>query len=338
MKQGLSMSTTDNDLSQLLGLAGSRPPLPEDRARRIREAVLPAWRREALSYRRRRLRTLVALALAAGFVAAAGLVLWSRGGPSASPEAAVAMRFTGTAPRIERPGGTEAKLVEGSVVLQGDTVRTADGLAALELGDGSSLRLDAETEVSILEPKVVHLERGALYVDSGAEGRAEAGLAVRTPLGVVHEIGTQFEVRVEGGELRVRVREGEVRFAGRQAVTRAVAEDALEVGGDGTVRRSRVSVYGPEWDWAVSIAPEYELDGRGLGDFLRWAARETGWTVRYSDPSIAVNVETISIRGPKATVSPRTALPLVLAASELTHQLQDGIVTIFDPHNSGDKR
>lgn len=327
------MSTTDRDLAQLLGLAGARPPLPEERAQRIRAAVLPAWLKESRSYRRRRIRGVVAVAVAAGLAVAAALMLWSRSLPELGAQVAVAVRLNGPEPRIDSPDGSVGALSTGATVRVGHRITAEAGLAALQLNDGALLRIDAGTEVSFVSEDLLEVDRGAIYIDSGTDGGSDEGISIRTPLGTVHEIGTQFEVRVAADAVRVRVREGRVELEGPETSARGEAHDELLLRSDGTLERRTVRAYGSEWEWIQRVAPAFELDGRTLGDFLRWVSRETGWAVRYSDPTVGVSAEGILIRGPETSVSPRDVLPLVLAACELSYRLEDGVLTIgaFDP-------
>ena len=69
------------------------------------------------------------------------------------------------------------------------------------------------------------LERGAVYVDSGVgPGRHPGSVGIHTPLGVVRDIGTQYEVRVDDAF---------------PPVFLAVLEDALiavQVPGDGMIQ------------------------------------------------------------------------------------------------------
>src|SRR2546427_815740 len=83
-----------------------------------------------------------------------------------------------------------------------------DGRAALRLDAGPSVRLDAGSDLRLVSAHVLELRRGAVYVDtgarspngsaataSGAEGPASP-IEIRTSLGRVRDVGTQFEVRL----------------------------------------------------------------------------------------------------------------------------------------------
>jgi len=97
------------------------------------------------------------------------------------------------------------------LALESEVATGSDGRFALRLGSGHSVRLDRSTRVRLLGQELLALDRGTVYVDSGFGASVRDGLVVRTPLGVVQEIGTQFEVRLETDDTaRIRLREGAV--------------------------------------------------------------------------------------------------------------------------------
>lgn len=236
----------DNSLSRLLERAGRQQPPAPERVARARAAAHAHWRRH-LDRRRRQLwsRAIVGSAIAASLV---GLAAWSWPWPpsssSSSPtmatataraEVATLLRTVGVARVIDIadgaddaggarfPAGAEggadggrasSAAIAGARLRAGAAVETAgDGRAALALAHGISLRLDHDTRIVFDAVNRVRLERGAVYVDSGARPKdagagGDEGLRVETRLGTVRHIGTQFEVRLDVVGLRTRVREG----------------------------------------------------------------------------------------------------------------------------------
>ena len=55
-------------------------------------------------------------------------------------------------------------------------------------------------------------------------------------------------------------------------------------------------------------------------------ARETGWEIRYSDPSLARSAGTITLHGAMGPVTPDQAPEVVLRGAGLTSEIRDGIV------------
>jgi ferric-dicitrate binding protein FerR (iron transport regulator) len=143
----------------------------------------------------------------------------------------------------------------------------------------------------------VALERGAVYVDSAGAHPTQhlqlgaSPISIHTPAGLVRDIGTQFQVRIEarldGPGIRIRVRDGQVRLTDANGVdARAGAGEELfsrPDGSDRSIDRRPIAVTGSEWAWAERAAPPFSVEGRTLGAFLDWVSREGAWTVTFAD-------------------------------------------------------
>lgn len=198
----------------------------------------------------------------------------------------------------------------------------AEKPAAFQL-EGASLRLDAGSRVRLVSSSEVRLERGAVYVDSQGAGT----VTVHTPLGTVTEIGTRFEVRLLGSAVRVRVREGAVRVVSH----RADAGTELTLRPDGSVTRSRIAAWGPEWTWVLKAAPPLRIEGLTLKEVLDRVVRETGWTIRYEDPGLAESAGEIVVHGDVGHLTPDQALEAVLPGAGLDHEVVDGVLILKAP-------
>jgi ferric-dicitrate binding protein FerR (iron transport regulator) len=322
---------TDEETARLLRLASARVDVPADRAARVRGAVHDRWRART---RRRALRRR-AIGGSVVLAAAASVMLVATWQQAPANDAAQAARFVATVlrvdgrldrftPRNERfdvvgVGVPGVRLEAGESVATGPTAR-----AVLQLPDGASVRISENSRVRIISPDVLELGVGTLYVDTGRES---SGLQVKTPFGTAHDIGTQFEVRVDASALRVRVRTGlvELRRAGDTISARPGTE--LTATGSSTDTR-QVPAHGPEWDWVVDLAPPYAIDGRPLSGFLEHVSREHAWTLRYGDPQIARDASGIIMSGSVEGLSAREALGVVLATSGLAHRLEKGELLI----------
>lgn len=296
------MSEPDDDLRQLLESAGARPEPPAEDLARIREAFRAEWQEHV---RRRAPRVPRFLALAAMVLAAVGVAWW------------LSSVERGPAARVESVSGVSG-LEPGQEIRAGTGLETGPGRAALRLVGGPSLRLDAGTRIGLVSPAEVRLERGAVYLDSRL---GDGQVAIHTPLGVVTDVGTRFEVRLlgEGEALRVRVREGEARVAGLSV---AAGEEVVLRDG-GAVERRRAATYGPGWDWVLAAAPPLAIDGLTLEQLLDRVAREAGWTVEYEDEDLAASAASIQVHGPSG-LGPVQALDVVLPAAGLRHRVVDG--------------
>ncbi|PYT18437.1 MAG: hypothetical protein DMF51_00040 [Acidobacteria bacterium] len=189
------MVSEDDPIALLLRLAGPREAAAQKRSGRVRSEVWAHWRTEVRTVRRRRMifRATVALAAAAAVVVVIARGPWNpnrtfrgAGGPVAS-----LLRAEGS---FRLTGGRS--LAIGASLLAGSELETgAGGRAALALPGGHSVRLDSETRVRLLSGPALQLDRGALYVDSGPGRPRPTAVEIRTEMGLVRDVGTQFEVR-----------------------------------------------------------------------------------------------------------------------------------------------
>jgi ferric-dicitrate binding protein FerR (iron transport regulator) len=330
-REDLAAGLAESDeVERLLSLAGRRSRLPENEVAPAREAARAAWRRGRARATRRRVGQVTALAASVVLVAL------------------VAHRERGFAPGPVRELAPLGELVvrSGEVVVTGAsgatqrigsdaTIATGrEGRAALELEGGASLRIDGSTFVRFESPTEVALDRGAVYLDV-LPASARSAIAVKTPLGTVRHLGTQFEVRLLGGgdqtdpqTLVVSVREGSVRVERRGVVTEASAGSELTLHADGSIARSVAAVEGPAWDWTQQVAPEYRIEGRTLASYLTWVGRETGLLVRYADAEIEAIAGRTVLHGTIAGLTPEASLAVVLPGCGLAHTRAGASFTI----------
>ncbi len=324
------------EVRDLLERAGPRAVVPAEDVSAIKAAAREEWRALVATERRRRARVRLrgGLALAASVLLALVAGWWwvSRSTPATAVAATVEL-VRGEA-RIE--GAAEAlaiggELATGATLETGGWAGDAPARVALRLADGQSVRLDADSRVRLASGRRLELERGALYLDSGAAPAAGAVMAIVTPLGTVRDIGTQFEVRLSEGEtaIRVRVREGRVSLDAAGESHLAGDGEQLSLLRNGSVVRAAVERYGPDWRWVVAAAPPPRLVGGSLESFLDYFARETGRQVRFADAATEAVVAATLVHAPADSLTPpdRT-IESVLDASGLDYRIEDGSVLI----------
>ena len=313
-------------IARLVRLAGSRPAVPAERALRAEAMVRAAWEASVAARRRRLVATWSSgLALAAALALAIGLVLRGPAAPPPPELVGTVERLAGQAQLLAgegaaQPLGPGARLVAGGALDTG-----ADGRVAVRLASGASLRLDVDSRLAFVTPTRLLLEQGAVYVDS----QGGPPVVVETPLGVVEERGTQFEVRLASDAVRVRVREGGVNLSGERGSWDAARGDEIVLTAAGVLRRGSVPFHGDDWSWVQEIAPAFRLEGRTLGDFLSWFGRETGRGVMWVDPAEQRRALAVVLHGSVDGLSPEQALAAVLPTCGLAHRLEGGAVTLF---------
>lgn len=305
----------------LLRLGGMRPDVSREVEARVKRAFLDECRAVARARVIRRRLTLAAVSLATAALVLVAMRVWMPREVVVAPAATVAM--------IERVDGEATRTGNGTTVVRlGDNLRAGDAIEvgeasrlSLRLSNGVSLRVDRTSRLRLASSTRIALDEGSVYVDSGST--SAPGLDIATPLGIVRDIGTQFETRVRGAELRVRVRSGivEVHRDGDVSAARSGTELTVE---SGQVTSRALAPYGSEWAWAESLGPGFAIEGRTLAAFLDYICREQGWTLAYGDPALARQASGIILHGSTAGLQAPDALAVVLRTSGLTHRLADG--------------
>jgi ferric-dicitrate binding protein FerR (iron transport regulator) len=300
----------EDEIAALIRLAGRRPGVPEEVAARVRAATHEHWR-EGL---RRRARARFLWTGAA--LAAAALVIL-----------AIAFRVDTSTPPVPREL-VRIELRRGPVWIRDSRAEVETGKGgrvAVRLPSGHSVRLDSDSKLRVLGRTALSLDRGTVYVDSGARARAPEPLLLRTPWGVVRETGTQYEVRVRRESLRIRVREGVVVLRAVDGVTHGVgAAQELEMDGRSVSGSREIATHGPEWGWVASLAPMPSLEGLSARAFLETIAREGGWRLEFADEETARLAAETTLQGSVEGLSPEQALEAVLPTCGMFHRILFG--------------
>ncbi len=313
-----SVQPGGDPIGDLLSLAGPPPEIDMHCQARVKLAVHDAWRKQIMARKRTKRIRMASMIIAATLVLAA-IVMYR---PQqfalnkANAIAATVDRLIGPLNGIHQ--GERETFFVGTGVPYGYWVETGEtSRAAFKLTDGASMRLDHESKFRFVNGEVIELVKGTLYIDSENQSNA---VLVRTPWGDVQEIGTQYEVHLDGEQLRIRVREGEVLLTRESMTQEAIAGDELVLTqGQSLILRS-VPVFGDAWDWTLSVAPVPDFDGKTLAQFFQWYARETGQLIIYDDKKMENQATQVSISGSGVTFTPEQALEAVLQTSNLKQE------------------
>jgi len=307
----------DDAIARLLKGAGGRDQPDAAIEAQVRTAVESEWR-QLVSARRRRQQVTV-WAAAAG-VAVAALAVWLAMPllDREQPVAATLVQSSGVIEYRDGPRADWAPLGEGATLFSSQEVRTsASSRAAFELASGPELRIDRASHLVFDELEVASLEQGAAYVDSGtAPGAIASRFTLRTGAGTIRHLGTQYEARVDANRLRVAIREGSVRIETPGAAVSGIAGEQILVDG-GNITRSDLPAHDPAWDWIGAVTPTFDIEGRTLAEFLRWASRETGLDLLYvSDTAEREAVGTV-LRGSIEGLRPDESIAAVVSTTGL---------------------
>ena len=318
------MNEPQDLVESLIRTAGKRAEPPDDAYRQVLAAATAAFH-EKTARRRERQWILWAAAAAVLVLAVALMFEWTPPGAQRE-ELARIERAIGA---VERATGDVWEPVGESAapLTMGMKVRTLAGAGAgLLLAGGASLRLAAGTEIMLDEPGRLYLREGAIYLDH--RGSVGTGYRIETPAGIARDLGTQFELLVADGSLRLRVREGRVAVDRAGQTLEGTAGAQVEFDALGGVVRSAIAATDAAWQWAESLAPMPDVDGRPATDLIAWVARETGRRLRYASPAIEQRAATVILHGNIRHLPPLAALDAMLATTDLDYVLDGDTMEI----------
>lgn len=330
-----SVEHTDDDrehdvLGELIRAAGRRPTPPRADYEQVLAASRESWEKKVRSRRRRQWSYALAASIAALAIGVTAIMQVITLGPlPAVASTAVlegdVMVLLPDAESWQPIGDADVPLVSGT------RLRTLpQGRIALEMSRDISLRVNYESELTLLSPQQIELTAGTVYIDSGLGVRTNR-FEIETTFGTVRDVGTQFEVRSAPMALRVRVREGLVELyqdRDEPELSSSAGEQFL-IDSEGTVERAPFSTYDPEWAWVSTLADVPQTDGQTLIGFLNWVARETGRSLRFSGPGAEAQAQTVTLHGSATTLAPMEALEVMLATTDFDYVLlDDGVLLI----------
>lgn len=284
-----------------------RPEPPAE----VRQRVLTAVEREWRQHKRRRWRLPLAMA-AAMLLAVAGAFLLTLPGD-------------GVMLRVAESGGVrlgDHRFRQGDeLLLDGNSTLIAETATRLHGASGLELRLRPGTRLNWPAPGTLVLQTGTVYVDTDGAER----LQVRTPLGVVSDIGTTFMVTVREGAMEVAMREGVTSIDTEHGIYTARAGDHR--GDVVTVDRDKVSssiepASAQRWAWIHAVHPDYRQ--REVVALLRVIAADLGLGLAFASPAVEAAALQSRLEGDLTGLNPQQALDVVLATSGLARAAVSG--------------
>ena len=315
----------DGPIERSLEAGLRRPPLDAEAYARIHAAVSSEWRatiRPRSRWVTRRWGGIAAGLAAVVLIAAIGLRFFA------------ATAVLGVAARVEGDGLVsrstflpERHIGVGGVLRAGDMLM-ARGSVLVELKGGGTLRIANGTRFEAISANGVALDEGEIYVDLPPALPRASIFVVRTALGLVEHVGTQFDVATVNQDVRIRVREGIVRLRRGSETETAASGTELIVPKAGPTSQRAISTHGPQWSWIEALEPDYAIEDRKLMDFLLWTARETGRRLTFGDDHARDVAERTHLHGSIHGIPPATALEMVLTTTSLRYDFEEDLIRV----------
>ena len=315
-----------DNVGRLIRDAGARELVSAERFDNARLRVGNHWRGVVAAQRQQRRRSALRSLAVAAIVVAATAIAFLGWRPATAPggvAVATVNRVTGEVLVDGVPTRRGFAIATNTVLQTGER-----GRVALELSSGQSLLMDTTTRLIAGSGNRFELEHGGIYVASGIDSRTQP-VTVVTHLGVASEVGTQFQVRVSPDRLLIGVREGLVELERSAAPKVGIANGRVFELSSGGIAEQRTLVAEEDlWEWTESIAPEFDINGATLHDYLMWYARERGVTVEWHDPASRMRSQQTRLSGSIEQLSLDQGLQAVLRIAPFEYELSGKVLRV----------
>ena len=315
-----------DDIGHLIRDAGARETVSTERFEAARARVAEHWKDVVAEQQAPRRSNYTVFAAAAAAVVAAvvlGFLLQSPDAPVTEFRTATVNRVIGDVRIDGAQASTGATIKPGEQITSGD-----DGMLALDLASGQSLRIGLNSEVSLQADNRFSLEDGQLYVDSDPS-RQGAPVFIETRFGTATHIGTQFLVLIEPDSMQIGVREGLVELDREDGAATEIGLGTLftVTAGRGDTEE-KISADDEIWQWTADIAPSYETDGASLSEYLTWYSRQAGVKLHWFDEQSQSIADDTLLDGSIDGLSLQEGLQAVHKIAPFEYTLVDGIMTV----------
>ncbi len=315
-----------DDIGRLIHYAGARDTIPLERFEKARHRVGVHWEQVVADRRRSSVPTRFRyVAIAATVLMAVGVsfFFWRTGDVPAVIAPASIDRVLGEVFVANKVVGTSDVIATNTLVATGP-----DSRIALRMAGGQSLRIDTSSEVFVHSSNHVSLQAGGVYIDTNATLNP-LPIMITTPFGVARDVGTQFQVRLEASVLVVGVRDGVVEIAQTGQQTLSINKDRLvELDRNGEKAESFLPADDPSWNWVETVAPEFNIQGASLQQYLVWYVGESGVKLMWADDASQAKAEKIELSGSIAGTTPRESLRTVQKIAPFDYRIEGDTIWV----------
>jgi hypothetical protein len=151
---------------------------------------------------------------------------------------------------------------------------------------------------------------------------------IRTPLGLIEDVGTRFEVRLLPDSLRLRTRDGRVVIHHERGSWEGRGGEEVTLSRDGQLTRAALARHGEPWGWTLEVAAAPDFDGRDLGELLAWASRETGLALAFAPGARRRAAAGTRVHGELADLPALEAFEAALSVCGLSYRFAGGELVI----------
>lgn len=315
----------DDDIQKALRPLRDAPRIPMDRREAAFERIRSEWKaglaeQQPATAQKPGRRWMFAAAASVLLVLFSGVLFWvSRDAEGSRMQVATISTVYG-----------DGSFSNDEPIYDQQTINTGAATLSLRLASGLVVRAAPNSELIFNDESHLQLNKGRIFVDSNP-ATSNNTLLVKTALGDIQHLGTQYLVDYDQDRLNVAVREGVIALqkseAHRSLATATAGEQlSVTVANPQAIERTSVSATDERWSWIETVPSPIDIDGVSLGTFLAWYERETGHRVILQNADLDIR-----LNGSVSGLTPDDALAAIAVAVELDVSHRDGEVLISKP-------
>ena len=208
----------------------------------------------------------------------------------------------------------------GSRLISGSSITTmASGSATVLLPTIGNLRLDSNSQVTFNDANRLLLQSGRIYFESSKKAK-HSQIEITTQHGTIKNTGTQFEVQSQSNALSIRVREGSINFNSNYGSQTLQSGYQLTTLPSGSSQTNTIDANDSSWKWIHALAPQFELEGKSLHQYLLWVSREYALKIEFARDTEQKS-RNILLHGDIESLDLEQALKVVFSATRLKYEL-----------------
>ena len=290
----MSNNNPDSDIQRLMQTLIDSPAPNQEVHQRVYDSTLVAWRalpeRQAISTKSQRTWPLSVAAIVALIAVVTQFMPEERAYP------------VGEIVSSRGEAYLDNELIDfDDPLFTGQSVRTAsDSNLSLAMSSGVRVSLDSETQIEAIDSETLKLLAGRVYIDAD-----QGSVRIAANNAVLTDIGTIYDVVVDGRVTRVNMREGKLEIAVGGAIHLVKAErgmgERVVVTNARVVKQSGLPTTSPYWDWHTSEAKS--LHNLSVHDYLKHMARTKGYELAYNTELVAQQARLETLVGASQTTA-----------------------------------
>ncbi len=213
------------------------------------------------------------------------------------------------------------KAQPGSRLTLGSSIKTTtSGSATILLPMLGNVRLDSNSQLTFNEVNHLLLESGRIYFES-SNNINHSQIKITTNQGTIKNTGTQFEVQSQSNALSIRVREGSIYFDSNYGSQTLQSGYQLTTLPSGTSQTNAIDANDSSWNWIHALAPQFELEGKSLHQYLLWVSREYALEIEFTRDT-ELQSRNVLLHGDIELLELEQALKVVFSATRLKYELK----------------